>query len=113
MTTVVRIRRKNGVVVQGCDVYIGRRMTQGGWRLAESKWANRHKTKDHPLAECLKLYEADVRADAKLMAALPELEGKRLGCWCVGPRCVVCQGKRGGALTQTAMEMCLCACSPK
>jgi hypothetical protein len=33
-TSVVRIRRKNGVVVQDCDVYIGRRQTMGKQRLA-------------------------------------------------------------------------------
>lgn len=39
-TRVVRIRRKGGVVVQDCDVYIGRRMTQGGWNLKDSMFMN-------------------------------------------------------------------------
>ena len=30
-TTVVRLRRAQGVVVQDCDVYIGRACQQGGW----------------------------------------------------------------------------------
>lgn len=28
-TTVVRIRRKGGIIVQDCDIYIGRRQTMG------------------------------------------------------------------------------------
>ena len=39
-TFVVRIQRRQGVVIQGCDVYIGRRYTLGGWDLPGSKWAN-------------------------------------------------------------------------
>lgn len=38
---VVRIRRKyeagQSIVLQGCDVYIGRESTQGGWNLSRSK----------------------------------------------------------------------------
>ena len=39
-TTVVRIRMERGVVVQDCEVYIGRACNMGGWRLRQSKWAN-------------------------------------------------------------------------
>lgn len=42
---VVRLRRKGGDIVQDCDVYIGRRQTQGGWNLSESEWANKHNVK--------------------------------------------------------------------
>ena len=62
---VVRIRRKDGKIVQDCDIYIGRRLTQGGWNLMDlasqdplgihalhefikdSKWANPFKLKDY------------------------------------------------------------------
>jgi hypothetical protein len=40
MTTVVHMKRAGGKVVQDCDVYIGRRMTMGGWNLPQSKWHN-------------------------------------------------------------------------
>ena len=33
---VVRPRVKGGVIVQDCDIYIGRKQTQGGWNLKES-----------------------------------------------------------------------------
>lgn len=36
---VVRLRRQNGVVVQDCDLYVGRECTMGGWNLPRSKWA--------------------------------------------------------------------------
>lgn len=39
-TLVVRIQRRQGVVIVGCDVYIGRRYTLGGWDLPGSKWTN-------------------------------------------------------------------------
>lgn len=39
-TSVVRLRRQGGKIVQGADVYIGRRLTMGGWNLPQSKWAN-------------------------------------------------------------------------
>ena len=37
---VVRLQRHQGLIIQGCDVYIGRRWTLGGWDLPGSKWAN-------------------------------------------------------------------------
>ena len=95
-TVVVHLKRKNGVEVESCDVYVGRAMYQGGWRLPASKWANPFRVgRDGDRAEVLRKYEAHVRADPGLMAALPELRGRRLGCWCVGPRCLECGGPRG------------------
>ncbi len=38
MTSVVRIRRYKGEIVQDCDVYIGRNMFMGGWQLRQSIW---------------------------------------------------------------------------
>jgi len=73
------------------DVYIG------DWnmshRLRKSKWANPHKIgwcdickAEHTRQETLVLYEQHVRSKLGLMAALPELEGKTLGCWCKDPK---------------------------
>ncbi len=99
--TVVHLKRKGGVEVIGCDTYIGRAMFQGGWRLPPSAWANPYRVgRDGDLAEVLRRYEAHVRGSPTLMAALPGLRGRRLGCWCVAPRCAVCGGARaagGGA----------------
>lgn len=57
--TMVRLRHEGDVVVQDCDVYIGRRQTQGGWHLKKFK------------------------EDPELwLQHLLDLEGQRLGCWC-------------------------------
>jgi hypothetical protein len=82
--TVVHIKRKGGKVIVNCDVYIGRALYQGGWRLPGSKWANPYKLQKDGggRAQALADYEAHVRRKPELMAALPELGGKRLGCWC-------------------------------
>lgn len=55
------------------DVYIGR----------PSKWGNPFRIGvDGTRAEVLRQYEDHVRHDEALMAALPELRNKVLGCWC-------------------------------
>lgn len=85
MTTVVHIQRKNGKVVQDCDIYIGRPCNMGGWKLAGSKWANPFKPegktkKDYE--KCIEKYRKWVLQQPELMESLHELQGKRLGCWC-------------------------------
>lgn len=62
------------------DIYIGR----------PSKWGNPFSHKDGTLAkfrvatrdEAVAAYEVWLREQPELMAALPELRGKVLGCWC-------------------------------
>ena len=74
-TTVVHIRR------EPYDVYIGRAMPRVG--LKASPFANPFVIgRDGIRAEVLAKYRAYVIARPDLMAALPELAGKRLGCWC-------------------------------
>ncbi len=77
-----RIRRRGGEVVKGCDIYIGRQQTQGGWNLEGSKWQNPFKIgKDHTATDvCQKYY--DYVKNGPLMADIEELRGKVLGCWC-------------------------------
>lgn len=80
---VVRIRRHAGVSVVPFDVYIGRRFTRGGWDLPESKWANPYCIgRDGTREECLQKYRAYLQTRPDLLAALPELTGLTLGCWC-------------------------------
>ena len=59
-------------------------MWRGGYYLARSVWANPYKVGpgEHTLEESLRLYEDYIRNKPELMARLPELEGKTLGCWC-------------------------------
>ncbi len=96
---VVRIRMRRGQVVQGCDVYIGRQMTMGGWNLARSMWANpfaMSATVDR--AEACRLYEDWIKSQPHLMARLSELQGKKLGCWCKPKPC------HGDVLARLAAE---------
>lgn len=66
------------------DVYIGRAVRNPLYNLPESKWHNPFYVKkddsnrDHVIAR----YETYIRNRHDLMAALPELVGKRLMCWC-------------------------------
>lgn len=110
--TVVRLKRKNGKIVQDCDIYIGRRIYMGGWRLDQSKWANPYIIRKYETAlrredttiynnlpakdrkrirddfdvqerkRVLTEYEKYIRNSA-LLVDLDELSGSRLGCWCV------------------------------
>lgn len=60
------------------DVYIGR----GG------KWGNPFKIgKDGTRKEVIQKYEEYLKSSKELMAELPELKDKVLGCWCVPKRC--------------------------
>lgn len=55
------------------DVYIGR----------PSKWGNPFKIgRDGTREHVLDLYRQWIQTQPGLMAALPELRGKVLGCWC-------------------------------
>ena len=87
MTTrpkVVRIARRKGVVVQDCDVYIGRSVTYGGWNLPRSKWANPFSVKDcgGSVAVAVQQYREYILKKPLLLQQLAELDGKTLGCWC-------------------------------
>ena len=80
--TVVALKRRGGVVVQDCDVYIGRRWTMGGWNLAASKWGNPFRKGPGMTAEeMLAKYEALVRGTPELWNSLHELTSKACGCW--------------------------------
>jgi Domain of unknown function (DUF4326) len=59
-------------------VYIGR----------PSKWGNPFVVgRDGTRSECIELYERWLLANDELMAALGELRGKVLGCWCAPREC--------------------------
>lgn len=69
------------------DIYIAR----------PSKWGNpySHLPSDKCVAEyqvasrkeAIEMYEKWIRQQPELMAAIPELIGKRLGCWCGAKAC--------------------------
>jgi hypothetical protein len=60
------------------DVFVGR----------PSKWGNPYREgRDGSREEVINKYEAFVRSRPDLLASLPELRGKRLGCWCWPQKC--------------------------
>jgi len=87
-TRVVRLKRKAGKVVQGCDVYIGRACFRGGWELKKSKWANPFSARSCGGNEvaCSK-YEKYILGREDLLNDLHEFIGKTLGCWCKPNAC--------------------------
>jgi len=67
------------------EVYVGRQ-TRNGWR--KSKWANPFKLSregNHNLV--IAMYRRWLLQQPNLLAALPELRGKDLVCWCAPERC--------------------------
>lgn len=68
------------------DVYIGRANPRYG--LPESIWHNPFRVgPEGSREEILQKYEHYVRSRPDLMSRLPELEGKRLACWCAPKAC--------------------------
>lgn len=85
---VVHIKRKDGRVIQDCDIYIGRKCIKGGWDLKNSKWANPFSVKEcgsHKIA--CKKYKDYILERPDLLNNLHELKGKVLGCWCKPKPC--------------------------
>jgi hypothetical protein len=68
------------------DAYIGRAMPRFG--LAASKWANPFRAGyDGERREVIAKYGRWLSGEPELMAALPELREKTLGCWCAPQPC--------------------------
>ena len=66
-TKVVHCKRER------CDIYIGR----------PSEWGNPFEIgKDGTRQQVIDKYRAWIRTQPALMAKLPALKGKTLGCWC-------------------------------
>ena len=63
------------------DVYIGGPVPRKG--IKGSKWENpKRSPRDGSREEVIKWYEEWIQAQPELMAALHELKGRVLGCWC-------------------------------
>ena len=87
------------------DVYIGRGGPFLGRQWPHSRWANPFVVgRDGSREEVVARYERYVRETPELLAALPELDGKVLGCWCKksGPE-TPCHGD---ALVRLVDEVC-------
>lgn len=69
------------------DIYIGRANRYKG--LKTSRWANpfRIDAKNNSREDVIAEYRTYLERSPELLAALPELRGKVLGCWCVPAPC--------------------------
>jgi len=85
MPKLINMRGRHGDVPAGA-VYIGRQIP---WlRLPRSRWANPFKIgRDGGRAEVIAKYRDYLLFGPELMAALPELRGKDLACWCSPEAC--------------------------
>jgi hypothetical protein len=73
-------------------VYVGRQVVdrwQGGVRFRKSKWSSPFKIgrRDGTPDEVIARYRARLLQLPELMAALPELRGRDLVCWCTPDAC--------------------------
>lgn len=72
LTTVVHFKK------DPYDIYIGR----------PSKWGSPFEIgKDGTRQEVIEKYRVWIRTQPELVAAIPELKGKVLGCWCKPCKC--------------------------
>ncbi len=68
------------------DVYIGGKTPR--YNMPESKWHNPFKIdRDGTREEVIEKYRQYLLSNPALMACLPELKGKVLGCWCAPKAC--------------------------
>jgi len=84
---IVDLHGRKSKLLEDGEIYIGYRVTMGGWNLPESKWNNPHRVKVHGVAKSLEMYENVVRTTPALMESLGELRGKVLACWCPHEEC--------------------------
>ena len=85
MPKLINMKGRRGIVPPGA-VYIGRQIRF--LRLPRNKWANPFKIgRDGTRAEVISKYCDHLLSAPELMAALPELRGKDLACWCSPEPC--------------------------
>jgi hypothetical protein len=87
-TTVVNLKGRRDDPDFADVVYVGRAMYRGGWHLQGSVLANPFRPgPDGSRAEIMARYREYLQQRPDLLALLPELRGRRLGCWCVPLPC--------------------------
>ena len=69
-------------------VYVGRAMHRGGWHLPASPLASPFRPgPDGSREQVVAAYREHLLGRAGLLALLPGLRGRRLGCWCAPEPC--------------------------
>jgi hypothetical protein len=87
-TTVVNLKGHRDDPDFDDVVYVGRAMHRGGWHLGASPLANPFRPgRDGTREEVVAAYREYILGRPDLLALLPDLRGRRLGCWCVPLSC--------------------------
>jgi hypothetical protein len=87
-TTVVNLKGHRDDPEYADVVYVGRPMHRGGWHLEGSPLASPFRPgRDGSREEMLEKYREHLLGREDLLALLPGLRGRRLGCWCVPEPC--------------------------
>jgi hypothetical protein len=87
-TTVVNLKGHRGDPEFDDVVYVGRAMHRGGWHLQASPLANPFRLgPDGSREDVITRYRAYLLGRPELLALLPDLRGRRLGCWCLPEPC--------------------------
>jgi hypothetical protein len=87
-TTVVNLKGHRDDPDFADVVYVGRAMHRGGWNLAASPLANPFRPgPDGSREEVMAAYREYLLARPDLLALVPALRGRRLGCWCLPLPC--------------------------
>jgi ADP-ribosylglycohydrolase len=79
-TTVVCLKGQKGQELEEDQVYIGRKMSQGGWNLPSSDFANPYKGRN-PVAAYYRWLMEDEQKDLRKKMK-KNLKGKMIACWC-------------------------------
>ena len=96
MPRVLNARGRKPNEIAPHEVYIGRQ-TRNGWR--KSKWSNPFRlTRDGDRDLVIEMYRRWLLQQPDLLAALPELHGCDLICWCAPEAC------HGDVLLELAAE---------
>lgn len=87
-TTVVNLKGHRGDPDFADVVYVGRAMHRGGWQLPASPLASPFRPgADGSREDVVAKYREYLLGREDLLALLPELRGRRLGCWCAPEAC--------------------------
>jgi hypothetical protein len=87
-TTVVNLKGHRGDPDFDDVVYVGRAMHRGGWHLQVSPLASPFRPgPDGSREDVIDQYRAYLLGRPDLLALLPDLRGRRLGCWCLPEPC--------------------------
>lgn len=82
-TTVVNLKGHRDDPGFAGVVYVGRAMHRGGWQLPAAPLASPFRPgPGGSRAQVVASYRAYLLGRADLLALLPDLRGRRLGCWC-------------------------------